>query len=403
MGCGNNKVSRSYLSSQPVTPRASDLVRVRADKPLPDVRRTDARKTAQAQRDQDREKAEKTATRQVRKANQNTPVAELEKLRRSIKDNADLSATKKQHLTRQLDRLITSRQEMQRRVEQIGNAAHEALEANTGYSSDEVDAIISSQNFQAGLRTAAEATALGFDSASPSGTGLVDSTRSVPGAEPKATGGTLGNRGSGRRGFVAEVATLGELSSRDVATADGNNNKLSLQIQESDQVILGEKFNPGSEKRKTVEGDITIHRDGLKIAIDSKYRSNGTLEQSQKLDKELEGVVEAIANGRIDHFVFTTNGPANDKARARINEANTRLQERLAQRRQELKDKYDSTVALHEQRSAQRDEHGNLYDKDGNLLDKEGWTSEQLSHYARLRDETYAPSITIVEGVGEFR
>jgi hypothetical protein len=407
MGCGNNKVNRSYLSSQPATVSASDVARLRAGKSREDVRRADNSRTANAKRDQAREKAEKAATHEVQKADQHTPVAELKELRGRIEKNSDLSREGKQHLLAQIDRLIMANEDRQGYYQQLWETARQEVNANRDHSPHDTEKILSSNNFQEGLWAAVEWEIVGYDTAAPHGkTSLVSSSWLKGHGEPHERSGTLSHAGSGRFGAPTEVATLGELKTRDVETKDGNDRPLSLGLRETDQVAAFEKYEPGVEERKTIEGDIVIHRDGVKIAVDSKYSGHGELGAQEgdvnRVTEQLAAVVEAIASGRVDHFVFTTNGTASDNVKQHIEDANAELQDRIAQRRQELQEKFDPKGELHQQRAAQRDEDGNLLDDDGNPLDKSGWTSEELSHYARLVQKGCAPSISLVEGVGEL-
>lgn len=375
MACGNNNISRGYLSSPPKPVTSSDiraLARGQIQRNSPFASPKGVRATER--------RAAKVAEEAVKQASRGREPAPLHQLRKGIDKN--VTGPKRTHLLRQIDRLIAESEDKERRADQLRSSFRKDLSRNSSYGLGDVDRVMDSLGPAFDLM--ARRGVLGFDAADVGGRPVVSSSdfgRDTSKVVQRQ--GTAADRGPGARGIPAEVAVVRDLMSREVTARSPSGKTLSLSVADHDDVTMGTKFRTDSPARKTVEGDVVIHRDGRKIAIDNKYRRNGRLDLSDQLREELSGVVSAMAKGRVDQFVLSTNGKASKMVIELIGRENARLTTMV-----------DSEVKRLSGLASEAKASGTHY--------TEALSLEDLSLYMRLVKGGSRPSIWLAEEVGEL-
>jgi hypothetical protein len=106
------------------------------------------------------------------------------------------------------------------------------------------------------------------------------------------------------------------------------NSGKTLSIDPVDRVDFGIKMATGyaqTKKGGTIEADVLVHKGNKTMGIDAKYSSKGVYDSKGGLERQLRGIRRGFRDGKIDEFVFVTNGKFSEPIKEMVKQFNAKI------------------------------------------------------------------------------
>lgn len=136
-----------------------------------------------------------------------------------------------------------------------------------------------------------------------------------------------------------EILSAAALMKKTFTTVAGK----SLVISSGDHVDFGIKFAKDyaqPRRHGTIEADILVHKgiimDAKTVGVDSKYSKTGKYTQKPGLQRQLDGIRTGFRDGKIDEFIYVTNGKFAGKFQEKVQEMNLMIAKDFAEQANKL-------------------------------------------------------------------
>lgn len=129
-----------------------------------------------------------------------------------------------------------------------------------------------------------------------------------------------------------EILSAAAMMKSEVTTRSGK----KFTINPADRTDFGIKMAAGygqTKRHGTIEADIMVHKPGMfgltekTVGIDSKYSQDRKYGKLPELERQLKGIQIGFRDGKIDEFIFVTNGIFKKEFIEKVDEYNVKIVE----------------------------------------------------------------------------